>query len=435
MPAKRVLVVGTTSDYIEILSRRYPGRILFLTDHKERAGAFEPPPEAGSEVLCDLMHYDKTLTILRDFLIQHNFELSGVACFDDESMALTSFIAKTFSLPYPPASAVANGRSKFLSKQLWEEAGLPSPRMTLIHDLAEAITFLGQISGPIVIKPLTGSGSELTFACHSEDDCRKAFAQIREKLEKHSNIRMYLADGRSSQPDPHTVFVGEEFIEGREFSADFIVDGDKIKIIRIAGKIFSANNSFGTALGYILPMELPPAINKDAFSNQLLEAAHALGVERSFVMIDFIVRDGKAIMLEMAPRPGGDNLPFLIRQSSDFDILGATLDFAEGKQITIPGQEAWKRLIGARIIAAREGTISEMDTAPALRDMRVRECYLKRHLGHKVILPPDDYDSRILGHVIFAPTDWSNVESEIVELLEKVNIKQGQVSCLAIPTF
>ena len=99
MPAKRVLVVGTTTDYIEILSRHYPGRVLFLTDHKERAGAFEPRPEAGSEALCDLMHYDKTLTILRGFLIQHNFELSGVACFDDESMALASFIAKTFSLP------------------------------------------------------------------------------------------------------------------------------------------------------------------------------------------------------------------------------------------------------------------------------------------------------------------------------------------------
>ena len=435
MPAKRVLVVGTTSDYIEIISRRYPRRVLFLTDHKERGGAIEPPPEDGGEILCDLMQFDDATAALRDFLKKNDFELSGVACFDDESMALASHIAKTYSLPYPSVDAVANCRSKFLSKQLWEKAGLPTPRMAMVRNLEETIAFQHRVGGPIVIKPLTGSGSELTFACRNEKDCAEAFGRIREKLKKHANVRMYLADAGSRQPDPHSVFVVEEYIDGEEYSADYIVDVNSIEIIRIARKIFSTDNSFGTALGYILPAKLPSDIDKDVFSKQLLDAAHTLDIQRSFVMVDFIVRNGRAVMLEMAPRPGGDNLPFLIRQSSGFDILGATLDFAEGKEVQIPKSEEWIRLIGARIIASRNGVISEMDTSVALKDMRVRECYLKRHLGHEVVLPPDDYDSRIIGHVIFEPSDWGNLENEIVDILQKVSIKQGDVSCTTVPTF
>jgi hypothetical protein len=44
MPDKRLLVVGTTSDYIDHICTRYPGRALFVTDPAERAAALEKEP-------------------------------------------------------------------------------------------------------------------------------------------------------------------------------------------------------------------------------------------------------------------------------------------------------------------------------------------------------------------------------------------------------
>ena len=121
-------------------------------------------------------------------------------------------------------------------------------------------------------------------------------------------------------------------------------------------------------------------------------------------MVDFIVREGKPYLLELTPRPGGDCLPWLIRQSSGLDMLGLTLDIAQGLEITLPAAESWESLVGLRLIAADAGVIKRIDGEPLRRDPRVREVHLKRRNGHRVVLPPKDYDSRILGHVIFKPS-------------------------------
>ena len=120
-------------------------------------------------------------------------------------------------------------------------------------------------------------------------------------------------------------------------------------------------------------------------------------------MLDFILRDNRAVMIEMTPRIGGDCLPPLIRHSCGLDMLELALDFAERKDIHIPRLEAWKPLIGLRMFSEKAGTISGIDSAGILRDKRVLECYLKRRAGHRVVLPPQDYDSKYLGYIIIDP--------------------------------
>jgi len=425
MPVKKVLLVGTTTDYIDIIARRYPGRALFITDHKERESAWEAPPVDGGELLCDLTKYGETTAKLREYLDRHKIELNGVVCFDDESLAPASYIASAFALRYPSASAVANSRSKFLSRRLWNAAGLPCPQTALIGSADEAVEFHRRIKAPVVVKPLTGSGSELTFACRTDDECRSAFDMVAAGLENRTGCRLYSTAGGN--------IVIEEFIGGDEYSTDFMIDGNRLEIIRVARKIMSGDGVFGTAMGYMVPADLPESLNLEKLSEQFGKAVRSLGIMRSLCMIDFIVREDKAVMLETAPRPGGDNIPFLIHRSCGFDILGAALDFAEGKEISIPAPGTWKRLIGARIMAVRDGIITGMDISQVTSDSRYREHYFKRHPGHRVTLPPDDYDSRILGHVIFEPNDWDRAREETSEILEKIIILQDRAPCKATP--
>jgi hypothetical protein len=57
----------------------------------------------------------------------------------------------------------------------------------------------------------------------------------------------------------------------------------------------------------------------------------------------------------------------------------------------------------------------------------VREVLIKRRPGHRVTLPPQDYDSRLLGHVIFKPAVQASLEQECSELADKllVDINAG----------
>jgi biotin carboxylase len=410
---KRVVVVGTTADYIDIIRRRFPQRAVFVTDPAIRAGAKEPPPADGEELPCDLAQPKAAVAALQAHLDQWHVQPSGVVCYDCESMSLAAHMAEVFSLPYPSLHAIATCRDKFRSKRLWREAGVACPDVELIRTLPEGVAFLERSGRPAVLKPLTGSGSEFVFLCHDKYEFLGAFRRISTGLAAHPNIRMYSRDeSNGDTADPRHVFAIEEYIRGREYSCDLILDGDRLEIIRIAKKIPAPDSPLGTILAYAVPAALPGGFDRDLLHRQLLTAAHALGLTRAICMVDFIIAKDRAYLLELTPRPGGDCLPDLIHFSSGLDMIGAALDFAEGRPVTIPDPPRWESLVGVRLFASQPGVITAIDTDKLRADPRVLQCYLKRSPGHEVILPPDDYDSRLIGHVIFRPDPTPAIESQ-----------------------
>jgi len=424
MSDTRVIVVGTTGDYIEILLSRFSGRMMVVTDPQERAKWPDRAPDAATELLCDQRETDETLTALADHLRRHAIEPSGVACFDCESLILAAHIAKSLSLPFPSPAAVANCRSKYVSKELWRRNGIACPEIRLLEHPADAVAFYERLNRPVVMKPLTGSGSELVFLCDHKIDCVRAFRALKARLSEPSNVRMYPSpDGDTSQLDPRKVFAVEEQISGREYSCDFILDDDNIEIIRIARKIPAQGQPLGTILAYVLPAILPGELDVRKFRRQLVDAAHVVGLDRTMAMVDFIVRRNEAYLLEMTPRPGGDCLPQLMRHSSGFDILGAALDFAEGRPVSLPPAKDWRRLVGVRLFASQAGIIRTLSVDHLSQDPRVISCELKRKPGHEVILPPEDYESRLLGTVIFEPTRPHSIESECLDIAARLKVE------------
>ncbi len=423
MPDNRVIVVGTTGDYIDMIATRYPGRTQFVTDPVERAKWPETVWDETPELVCDLEDTERLVDAVRRHLDQHQINPTGVACYDCESLTAAAHIARALSLPFPSPEAVIRSRSKFLSKKLWLENGVDCPRVSLVRNMQDAVQFFEQVGHPVVIKPLTGSGSELVFLCESAVDCMRAFRTLSIRLADHHNIRMYspvVID--QATVDPRKVFVAEEHIRGREFSCDFILDGDRLDIIRIARKVPAPDRPLGTIQAYVLPSVLAGNIEPEAFRAQLYAAATSLGLTRTIAMVDFMIRGGKAYLLELTPRPGGDCLPDMIRHSCGFDIIGANMDFAEGKAVSVPPEDEWRRIVGVRLFASRDGVLRAIETGEVKRDRRVLAVMLKRRPGDIIVLPPDDYDSWLLGTVIFEPSSTGNIESESNDLIRKVGI-------------
>jgi hypothetical protein len=424
--------VGTTADYIDIINRRFPQRTIFITDVNERTKATEPPPSSEDELLCDLSQPEQVAVALRRHLSRWRMELSGIACFDCESMPTAAFIAHSFGLSYPSTEAVAKCRDKYVCKQVWRQAGLPCPDVELVHNASDAISFLHKINGPAVLKPLTGSGSELILLCSTEDECVVAFNTLQSRLARHSDLRMYapyVCDGR--KVDPRRVFVIEEFIRGDEYSCDFVVYGGHVEIFRIAKKILDPK-ACGTTLAYLLPGTLPEGLGEERLRNQLHTAAKVLGLNRAICMLDFVVQDNRAFMIELAPRPGGDCLPPLLLNSCGTDILGCTLDFAEGHPFISSTSLQWRPLVGVRLFATYNGEIERIDSSALLKDHRVVESHLKRGPGHRIVLPPEDYESRLLGYVIFEPTGPESIENECIEIASKLKLEMKRQLCVTV---
>jgi len=424
MPEPRVIVAGTTADYIDLIREHCPGRALFITDPGERRLAFEPAPPAAEELVVDLENPRSVLASLHNHLDRWQIKPTGVTCFDCESLDLGGRIARALSLPFPALSAIEACRDKYRCKDLWRQAGVACPPAVIARHTSDVLDFFQCHGLPIVLKPLTGSGSELTFKCSDPSECRRAVEIIRSRLAGHPNRRMYKV-GPSGSPgtDARPQFVAEAFVAGNEFSCDFVLDGDRLNIIRTAAKLFAADQPWGTPLAYRVPADLSAELDLETFERQLLRAARALGLERAVCMVDFIVAENTAHLLEMTPRPGGDCLPALIRHSCGLDMLALALDFAEGRPLQIPDLLNWRPLVGLRLLAHSAGRLKKIDAAALQQNGSVREVYLKARPGRRIVLPPEDYDSRVLGHVIFGPDGLRPIETQCAELTAKLTLE------------
>ncbi len=417
-PDPKVLVVGTTPDYIHWIGQSCPGQALFITDPLIRAQAREPLPKPGEEILCDLSDYDQVGLALETHLAEYGRRLTGVACFDCESMELAAVLARHFSLPYPSVTAVDNCRNKYRSKILWQTQGLHTPPVKLVRTEAEAIQFQKTLSAAVVLKPLSGSGSELIFVCSDEQECLQGYQKIFSGLQQRRNQRLY---SDFVEQDPH--ILAEGMVNGDEYSCDFVVQNGRCDVIRLSRKIRAASGPFGTTRAYLLPASLPAAMDAHRFCQTLYQSASSLGIDRAICMLDFLIDRDRMVLLELAPRPGGDCLPFLLRRALHLDMLKLQLDFARRLPLQLNHGPNADPLVGLRVHARRSGVLKNIDTSSLEIDHRIREIHLPRPPGHKITLPPQDYDSWLLGHVIFAPAGNAQIEEQCRDLMAKIRVE------------
>lgn len=404
----KVLVVGTTADYIEWIRQVSPGTALFLTDYSIRQEASEPDPHRSEEILTDLDDAVQVKEEVERHLLKWNMALDGIACFDCESMELAATLAAEFGLPYPTVESIRNCRDKYVSKTLWRKHGVNCPRVRLVQSAEGLYDFLNSIDGSCVVKPLSGSGSELVFRCASKKDCDKWATVMQKELKNRQSFRLY-SNATSS-------FLAEEYVEGDEYSCDFVVSNDTVRVIRLTRKIHARNKPFGTIAGYALESYPPEAFDGNLLEEILLNGAKALGMDHAICMVDFLVSDNDITLLEMTPRPGGDCIPHLLRRSGGMDMVSFTLAFARRQPVPAEKAPVNGRYVGLRLHARKAGRIARLDTGRLEQDPGVKEIHLIRRSGHVVTMPPADYESWYLGYVIFQPDPDVPLENQCHDL-------------------
>lgn len=415
---KRVLVVGTTPDYISHIRERMSGRAVFISDPDTRGQSGFSPVSMEDELVCPLREEEEVIGKLHPFLLHQKISLSGVACFDCESLAMAASIAQNWALPFPSKEAVLHCRNKYISKKLWETFGVPCPKIREINSLNDIAGFMHETGSSVVLKPLSGSGSELIFRCDNVHEAENAYPIMLAGLESRRTTRMYQ---REDQGDSFTILC-EEFIDGQEYSCDILLEGDEARILRIAKKYFPDSGPIGTTQAYEIPARISMIINTSVFLGYLSAAAKAVGLTGGLCMIDFIVRNGRPYFLEISPRPGGDCLPPLIEKSCGFDMIGAALDYAEGRWMRIPPIDKWEHLVGVRFHAGQAGRLQAI--RPRLNDLkhRIRSMVWLRQPGDQIKLPPEDYASWLLGYAVFKPENDRPIHEQVRRLIDQVSV-------------
>lgn len=414
---QRVLVVGTTPDYVEWLRRSRPDQALYLTRPEYRAKATEETPAPAEEILCDMDDTEQTLALLAAHLGRWGQSLSGVVGYDCESLLPAAKLAEAMGLPFASPESILISRSKILTRTKWAEAGVPTPAMLPLTHPDQASGFFERIKAPVVLKPACGSGSELVFRCEDGPSCAEAFETIRTGLAVRQEALLYAPTQNGGES-----ILGEAYVHGPEFSCDILLSSERARIIRLTEKVSDPDLPFGTALAYLLPGNLPEGVTHAGLEAIFFTAARALGLTSGIAMIDFIVSETGPSLLEMTLRPGGDCLPWLLKEALGIDTISLALDAARSPESVPAFPLQADPLVGLRLHARQAGRIVGIAAEGLKRDPRVREIHLSKSVGDTVALPPDDYDSWVLGHLIFAPGTPHTLLGECLALKQELHV-------------
>lgn len=406
-PAGRApaLVVGTTPDYVVKLQGRFPDNTSFILDSR-----FFGSPELTSQdetklLFASLEEPSGVWRSLKNRLTEGTFPPpAGIACFDCDSLILACRLARELDLPFPEMTGILRARNKFEAREKWMKTGVPSPRARLLSDLKEALSAFRRFQSEVVLKPLSGSGSELVFRCNSEREVAESVKILTRELPKRIADPLFrpLPSLSGTVPvDPRRKWVMEEFVPGPEFSCDFLLKEGRVTIIRETGKIMAEDQSFGSVLAYLCPAAYPEGFSPRRLSATLKKAVEVLGFTRGHFMADFILRDSQPVIIEISPRPGGDAIPDLMETATGLDILGLHLEFATGKNPAPgPPQQVAGAFASINFFASKSGIVSRLDLTRLSAHPRVRAVFLRKKVGDEILLPPDSYDHRHIGHCI-----------------------------------
>lgn len=217
-----------------------------------------------------------------------------------------------------------NSSDKFYMKTRYEEFGVRSARFRKLEYSDE--NFRDKIKDfefPMIVKAVDSSGSRGITKVNSDDEFAEAIARAK----ANSRTEYYLI---------------EEFIEGEEFGAQAFVSNGELRFVLPHGDYLLQMDT-GVPYGHYAPYPLADDIFAD-LRKQVELSVKAMNIDNCAINADFILKDGKIYVLEIAGRGGGANLMDLTSIYYGFDYYEKIVKTALGEEVdftTADGRTPW----------------------------------------------------------------------------------------------
>lgn len=281
MPKRIILIAATTGYQTRMFSdaaARAGVELVFATD---RCHVLEDP--WGDRAIA--VKFDKPGDVASQILEQAG-RVDGIVAVGDRPAFVAAVAAAALGLRFHPPHAVAACRNKFAARERFRAAGLPVPEFYRVPVSDEPA---GSPFYPCVLKPLGLSASRGVIRANDDREFVAAFRRIRALLE-HEELREFVQV--------------ENFIPGREFALEGIVDRGRLELIALFDKPDPLNGPFFEETIYVTPSREPEAV-QSAIMESTAQAVEALGLTDGPIHAEMRVNAAGVWMLEVAARPIG----------------------------------------------------------------------------------------------------------------------------------
>ena len=237
--------------------------------------------------------------------------IKGILSFSLESALPTVvYVANAMGLISNSLESISITQSKFTQREALQKAGIPVPQYYLIgneQDLSKV-----QCNYPVIVKPVDSGGSQGIGKVDSPNELVEAYKYAVEY-------------SRTSK------VIIEEFVDGREFSVEYISHNGKHYFLQVTDKVTSGPPHF-VEMQHHQPADISFEL-KERIKQMVEEALTALKIENSASHTEIKLNSkGQLYIIETGARMGGDYITSdLVRLSTGYDFVEGAIKLALNK--------------------------------------------------------------------------------------------------------
>lgn len=241
--------------------------------------------------------------------------IMSFAC--DPGVETAAYVAEKLGLPTHPYESVKILQNKALFRKFLTDNGFNVPKAKGYSNYEDALSDIGIFRFPIIVKPTDSAGSK---GVTRVDDVKGLKGAV--DYAKEFSLT--------------STFIIEEFIEQLGYSSDtdsFSIDG-KLVFCSFNNQYFDkkAENPY-TPSAYSWPSCMPSEIQQELRS-ELQRLFSLLKLKSSVFNIETRQgKDGKAYIMEVSPRGGGNRLSEVLKLASGVDLITGAVKAAIGEEI------------------------------------------------------------------------------------------------------
>lgn len=346
-------------------------------------------------------------------------DIEGVMSTSEYFIETAARVAARLSLVGPDAEAVRTCRHKGRFVRALERAGVNVPETFEVASLPGLEQLAHGLSYPVVVKPVSGSGSVGVRLVPDEADLSAVGGRL---LSEDRNER-----GMAVASD----ILVQEYVPGEEYSVEVFSMGGRDHVLGCTKKHLGPAPFF-VETGHDFPARLTPSVEQEIRS-EVLRALVAVGYRSGPSHVECrLGSDGRPSIIEVNPRLAGGMIPRAIEMATGIDVLGALVDFFAGRRVNlVPVRD---RCAAIRFfVAERPGTVEAFHSPvrePRADGVEAIFVPIKRVGAHVEL--QGDYRDR-LAYIIAASDSEIQLDHALVSLMGQsaVQMRESQESAPA----
>lgn len=315
-----------------------------------------------------------------DYYKTQGYEPKSIVPLNDWTLKVANKLNKDYGLPYLDDEVVEACRNKYLMKEVFEKADIPTPKSKLFETIEQLKELIQTFEFPVIIKPVDFGGSGGVYLAHNEAECKEAYM-------KSQKVMAAYAD--SFKVSKNT-FLIEAFIDSNEEVSVEVLCGENFyEVITVTEKYLSPRPWF-TEMGHLVPSH---RYKDENIKKLAIQSCKSLGINRGVAHIEIKIKDNNLYVIEAAARPGGDAIMDLVESSYSINPYQLHISMYINNKLKPPFTFRPNSTSAIAFMKAQKGKITNINFPDISKDTKIKRISLLKNIGD-IISDPENWSSR-----------------------------------------